>query len=359
MKKILIISFIAIMMMVSCGHTVKKVEVKSTPAKMLINRLDSLRHRGIMYGHQDDPFYGITWHWEKGRSDTRELTGDYPAVMGFDMAGLELGDSLNIDSVPFAWMRQEIIAHHQRGGIVTLSWHPRNPLTGGNTWDVSDTTVVSSILPGGKNHEKFCGWIDSVSVFLESLVDNDGKAVPVILRPWHENNGSWFWWGQKLCSAEQYKSLWNMFQDSINVKFRDNIVWSYSPNLYGHWTEDEFMKRYPGDDRVDLLGTDCYQWGTEKDFIRDNTADVKYLSDFAHRHNLLFAVTECGMKNSPVADWWSRVFLPIIKDYDVCYFLPWRNFSKEHFGASKDAATAEDFKSLADSKAILLLGDIQ
>ena len=82
-----------------------------------------------MFGHQDDPFYGIGWQYEPNRSDVLESCGDYPAIMGFELGGIEMGDAKNLDSVPFDLMRREIIAHHQRGGIVTISWHPRNPLT--------------------------------------------------------------------------------------------------------------------------------------------------------------------------------------------------------------------------------------
>jgi len=355
MRKIIALTLLSLGLLVSCTQDNDSL----TPSQQLVQRLDALNKRGIMYGHQDDPFYGITWEWERNRSDTKELTGEYPAVMGFDMAGLEIGDSLNIDSVPFNWIREEIIAHHKRGGIVTLSWHPRNPLTGGNTWDVSDTTVVRNILPGGALHEKFCGWMDAITDFIGTLVDEEGNAVPVILRPWHEYNGSWFWWGQNLCSDDEFKALWNMFQDNVNAKFKESIVWSFSPNLQGNWTEENFLKRYPGDERVDLLGQDCYQWGTEEDFINGNTADVEFLTGFAQRHSLLFAITECGMQNSPVADWWSRVFLPTVSGHNACYFLAWRNYSGEHFGASKDASTADDFKALAASNKVLLLNDIQ
>lgn len=360
MKKLIFFAALAIALTVSCNKSAKPSDpvAAPTPAERLISRLDTLRNHGIMYGHQDDPFYGITWDWEKDRSDTRELTGDYPAVMGFDLGGIEMGDAKNLDSVPFNWIREEIIGQYYRGGIITLSWHPRNPRTGGNAWDVSDTTVVRNILPGGEQHEKFCGWMNAITTFLQSLVDEQGNAVPVIMRPWHEYNGSWFWWGQKLCSDEEYKNLWYMFQDTINAKLNNNIVWSCSPNLQGGWTEEQFLKRWPGDDRIDIVGEDCYQWGTEEAFIAGTTSDVRFLSDFANRHGLLFAITECGMQNSPVADWWSRVFIPCIAGSKACYFLPWRNYSKEHFGASKDASTADDFKQLAASDSILLLKDI-
>lgn len=43
-----------------------------------------------MLGHQDDPVYGTTWKWDEGKSDVLLTTGDYPAVMGFDLGKLEL-----------------------------------------------------------------------------------------------------------------------------------------------------------------------------------------------------------------------------------------------------------------------------
>lgn len=53
-----------------------------------------------MMGHQDDPFYGTTWKWEYGRSDVKEVCGDYPAIMGFELGRLELDSTRNLDGVP-------------------------------------------------------------------------------------------------------------------------------------------------------------------------------------------------------------------------------------------------------------------
>ena len=201
--------------------------------------------------------------------------------------------------------------------------------------------------------------MNRVTVFLKSLTDNKGNPIPVIFRPWHENNGSWFWWGQNNCTDDEFHALWNMLQDHVNKQLPTSIVWSYSPNLDGMWTETRFLKRYPGDSRVDLIGNDAYQWGTEADFKAGVTADLKFISTFASQHCKLIAMTECGYQNSPDATWWTRVFKPLIENYPVCYFLPWRNYKKEHFGASKDAKTAEDFKAWAKDKRLLLLNDIK
>ena len=66
---------------------------------ILFQSLYELKNKGIMYGHQDDLMYGYKWWYEKDRSDTKEETGDYPAVAGFELGHLELGDERSLDSV--------------------------------------------------------------------------------------------------------------------------------------------------------------------------------------------------------------------------------------------------------------------
>ena len=338
---------------------------KLVTANDLSTRMAALQQRGIMMGHQDDPFYGITWSGiddplkpKLNRSDVLETVGDYPAVMGFDLGGIEMGDTKNLDSVPFTRIHDELIAHYERGGIVTLSWHPRNPLTGGTAWDVTSDQVVKSILPGGTQHEKFCLWMKRVADFIETLKTQDGQPVPIIFRPWHENNGSWFWWGQKLCTDDEFRGLWNMLQDTLNRQGFDNLLWSYSPNLDGGWTMERFLLRYPGNDRVTLIGEDAYQWGTEGDFVKSLTADLTFLSQFAKDNHKLLAMTECGLKNMPDATWWTRVLLKTMEPFRPCYFLLWRNYKEEYFGPSPMLPCAVDFKKLYKNKQVLFLKEI-
>lgn len=354
-----------------------------TPADNLLKRMAKIQKKGYMYGHQDDPFYGITWDWDYDRSDTYELVGDYPGVMGFDLGGLEVGDAKNLDSVPFVRIHDEIIKHHERGGIITLSWHPRNPLLGTTAWIGNDSVAyneaiaalnkfnqggaakyidnpkntVKEILPGGKCHPKFQQWLQRITDFLLSLKDSKGNQIPVIFRPWHENTGSWFWWGKDCCSTKEYLDLWTLTEDFIGGQgnLKDCIVWSYSPS----WASPAALERYPGDDRIQLLGTDVYQWGTEADFINQVETEMKLLTEQAQQRGKLCAITECGYQNSPDATWWQRVFKPIVEKYQFTYLLPWRNYSGEHFGASKDAKTADDFKAWAAQKNFLFLKDIK
>ena len=127
MRKLTTLAVMAVVM--AACTTQKQAEQGKTVAQQLMERLDTLRSKGYMFGHQDDPFYGLTWDYQPDSSDVKNTCGDWPAVMGFELGGIEMGDAKNLDSVPFTRRAEEIIKHHERGGIITISWHPRNPLT--------------------------------------------------------------------------------------------------------------------------------------------------------------------------------------------------------------------------------------
>ena len=372
------------MMMVACGQktVVEKTQseqlmerlqtvVEKTQSEQLMERLQLLQQKGYMFGHQDDPFYGLTWEYVADSSDVKNVCGDWPAVMGFELGGIEMGDAKNLDSVPFTKMREEIIKHHERGGIVTISWHPRNPMTtiegGGNAgqkfpegsaWDVTDSTVVRNILEGGAKHELFQTWMQRVADFLATLKTNDGQKVPIIFRPWHENTGSWFWWGEKLCTAEEYKALWNMLQDKLNADGFDNLLWAYSPGMAPDLTEEKYLERYPGDDRISLVGIDGYQWGTKEDFVSQLDANLDMLTKFAAAHGKVAALTECGLKNLTDPSWWTSTLVPVLDKYPISYFLVWRNYKEEWFGPSPSQPDAPYFKQLYEKDNTLFLKEI-
>ncbi|MBP1531153.1 MAG: hypothetical protein ILA39_03365 [Bacteroidaceae bacterium] len=334
---------------------------RQTPAagrETLLQRLKSLSDRGIMFGHQDAPFYGLDWQWDRGRSDVLAVCGDYPAVMGFELGGIEMGDEKNLDSVPFNRIREELLAHVRRGGIATISWHSRNPLTGGTAWDNKNKEVVRSILPEGSQYQKFQLWMLRLSSFLQSLCDEHGRPVPFIFRPWHENSGGWFWWGKGLCSSEEYKALWNCLQDRLLADGLTNIVWSWSPN-FGY--PSDIFDTYPGDERVDIIGLDAYQHrGGEKDFISTLNKDLTQLCNYAKKANRLVALTECGYQNLPDSTWWTRVLKPQIQKYPLCYFLVWRNAdNRQYFAPAPTTHDAPDFRRMVGDSKILMLKDIE
>ena len=115
----------------------------SKQTKNLYFNLNKLLQKGIMFGHQDDLAYGVGWKYVPGKSDVKEVTGDYPAIYGFELGRIELDHRVNIDSVPFDSMRNYIRTVYERGGVITISWHLNNPLTGKTAWDPAPGTVAS------------------------------------------------------------------------------------------------------------------------------------------------------------------------------------------------------------------------
>ena len=113
MKKFFILAVVTLG--VAACTTTKQAEPEKNIAQQLFDRLDTLRQKGIMFGHQDDPFYGLTWDYDKDSSDVKNTCGDWPAVMGFELGGIEMGDAKNLDSVPFTRMAEEIVNHYNRG----------------------------------------------------------------------------------------------------------------------------------------------------------------------------------------------------------------------------------------------------
>src|SRR5580693_9807601 len=68
---------------------------------ILYRHLKSIAGKGFLFGHQDDLAYGVGWKYVPGRSDIKDVTGDYPAVYGWELGRIEVDHQENIDSVPF------------------------------------------------------------------------------------------------------------------------------------------------------------------------------------------------------------------------------------------------------------------
>lgn len=381
MKTTLITGILAsALALASCGGNQQKADdplADSGRTQRTENLLANMKTQadsvGYMFGHHDDTVYGIGWVGDSARSDVKSVCNDYPALLSFDLGHLELGDSVNLDGVPFERIRQEIFNHFNRGGMITLSWHLDNPLTGESAWVKPDSLTdeqkqtVASVLEGGAQHEKFMGWLDRVADFLNSLETPYGVKVPVLFRPWHEHTGSWFWWGQNLCTAEQYKALWQLTYDRFREKDVTNVLWAYSPGTEPDGDETKYLERYPGDGIIDLLGVDSYCRGEENDTVAyaAYTAQLDRMLDMmcrvAKQHGKAVALTETGYEGLKYDTWWTQVLEPVLDKHPVSYVLVWRNAHDEptHFFAPYPGQrTVSDFVKFYNAPRTLFLHDV-
>ncbi|KAF0235713.1 MAG: mannan endo-1 [Prolixibacteraceae bacterium] len=332
---------------------------KATPETVnLYRNMMKLQSKGLMFGHQDALAYGESWVYEEGRSDVKDVCGDYPAVYGWELGHIELGGSYSLDSVHFHKIQNWIKLVYERGGVNTISWHLRNPLTGGTSWDVSSKEVVKSILQGGTKHEVFKGYLDKMADFLLGLKTDDGIYIPILFRPFHEHTGSWFWWGKNLCAIDDYKALWRFTVDYLqNEKNIHHLIYTYSTDRFK--TEEEYLERYPGDDIIDILGFDLYDRGPDYPEALKNCAAT--VSKLAKEKGKIATISESG---GPIATnhvWWTMV-LETIRPYDLSYFLVWRNpwqpAGHGAFAPFKGSPCSADFVKFYDDKKTLFQKEV-
>lgn len=317
----------------------------------LYNNLKTLLNKGVMFGHQDDLAYGVNWKYVPGKSDIKEVTGDYPAVYGWELGHLEIDHPVNLDSVPFDKMKGFIRQAYDRGGVITISWHLRNPLTGKTAWDPASGTVAS-ILPGGEKNTLYRTWLDKVAAFINDLKGSRGEAIPILFRPFHELNGSWFWWGKNHCTPDELKQLWHFTVTYLrDEKKLHNLLYAFNTDRFA--SKEEYLERYPGDEWTDVIGFDVYQRGkgdsANTKFVKEVGNMLTTLEELAQQKNKIPAMTEFGFGGLPDSTWWTSTLSKTIQSHKISYVLAWRNAGRKSDGSSefyvpyKGHATEKDF----------------
>ncbi len=360
MKNLIVVVLLLTNLTILAGKPMPTDKKATTETVKLFQKMLQLQQKGMMFGHQDAFAYGTSWYAEEGRSDVKDVCGDHPAVFGWELGHLELGDAYSLDSVFFDNIRKGIVLADKKGGINTISWHFRNVLTGGSSWDVSSKEVVASMLPGGEKHSEYLQYLERLSTFLLSLKDGKGKYIPVLFRPFHEHTGSWFWWGKNLCTIDEYKSLWRFTVDYLkNKKDIHHLLYAYSTDRFT--TSEEYLERYPGDDIIDLLGFDLYDRGPEYGSTLANCA--KILTTLATEKGKICAVTEAGGPITKNTEWWTKTLLESLKPFSLSYVLVWRNGFNQPphvaFGPYKGCPSELDFIQFYKDPKTLFLKDIQ
>lgn len=332
----------------------------ATPADGLRSRLERVVSDGkVIFGHHDDTAYGFDWQYEDGRSDTKETVGDYPGLINWDLGLIECDVPVQLDGVPFEFIAQEVRKQNARGGINSFSWHPRNPSTGGDSWDVTGTAMAEIASPGSALSDTIRSWSGKAARFIASLTDEQGRKIPVVFRPWHEHTGSWFWWGKDLSTPEQYKELWKITREEFDKAGADNVVWAYSPDRVA--SLEDYMERYPGDDYVDIFGVDIYHFGGEQgtpEYVETAKRILGYTTTLAKERGKLAAFTETGLEGITIADWYDSTLLPLCEEFPIAYVCVWRNAKHDvkpgHFYVPFKGHPAEkSFKKFHDSNRIL------
>ncbi len=122
---------------------------------------------------------------------------------------------------------------------------------GSNVGSMYDRTGnLDAVLPGGKQHKDFIEHFSRLALQFKEFGE------PCIYRPFHEMNGTWFWWGG---NPEKFVKMWRLVFDIFKKHKVKNVAWCWSPSV-GPATQhpQELKKYYPGNEYVDILAADDY-----------------------------------------------------------------------------------------------------
>ena len=296
----------AALVIASCGGNKHKADAplsdsgRTQRTENLLSNLKLLGDSAVyLFGHQDDTLYGIGWSFETidstaldAHSDIKSICNDYPALIGFDITGIEQSTQQTAAGMPLDKIRQEAIRAFSSNGLVTLS------LT----------------LPSDKG-------VEPLAVFLNSLETPYGVRVPVLLR----------------LRGQQSKALWQSLAEGLEDNDVTNALLVYAPAVDSLTTEAKYMEQYPGDDIIDIMGISLYCKAPEGDTLQvANYASLldkqlTMLASLGKQHSKPIAVAETGYNGIKTDNWWTQTLAPILQRHPLSYVLLWHNASPESY----------------------------
>ena len=327
----------------------------------------------ILIGQQDA--FNQYYNNDSSMSDVKKTTGSDPGMIGLDFMFITDKDYVVNPSNFYYQQEQKIIvdakAAYKKGMAVTFCWHLREPFEEKyfNTSQMTDqekADAFKSILVGGSKHDWYKAKLDHVAEVLNNLVGDDGKKIPVIFRPFHEFDGSFFWWGTNYGSPDQYKQNYQFtvqyLRDSKGVH---NVLYALSPDS-SYSNSASYLQRYPGDDYVDILGMDDYNDFASQSISGSTVANnkLKMISDLAISKNKIAALTETGYQSgnstARVSNWFTSLLYPAIagNNVKIAYTMFWYNNANQTYVPTPATGNAADFKNFATSPNMVLQNNI-
>lgn len=296
----------AALVIASCGGNQHKADdplADSGRTQRTENLLSNLKIWGdstvYLFGHQDDTILGIGWNDEqndststKQRSDIKSICNDAPALVAFDITGIEKSNQQTADGIALDKIRQEVIDAYNENGIISLS------LTMS-----SDKTV------------------EPLAAFLNSLETPYGVRVPVLLR----------------LRGKQSKELWQALAEGLEDEDVTNALLVYAPTVDSLTTEQKYLEQYPGDDIIDVLGISYYCDAPEGDttlvanYAAQLNRQLTMLAAIGKQHGKPIAVAETGYNGIKTDDWWTHTLATVLEKHPISYVLLWRNERPDNF----------------------------
>lgn len=251
--------------MFSFDDPVKPVTPKASPeAAALLNFFYSISNKYTLTGQHNFPNIK-----DRNTRFVAEYIGQTPVMFSTDWGFAKEDDKDSYLARPE--IVKEAIRQHKLGSIITICWHAvpptaKEPVTfqpvPGTTppalasvqGQLTDQQFKDILTRGTDLYKSWCTQVDSVAVYLKKLQD---AHVPILWRPYHEMNGSWFWWGGRSGKYSTRALYRQIFERLVKYHKLNNLIWVWSvdrPNK----PEMQFSNYYPGNEFLDILALDVY-----------------------------------------------------------------------------------------------------
>lgn len=264
-----------------------------------------------------------------------EVTGHYPKVVGFEM--LSYSGNINWEDASEACLTEVRENQHtmetalalatQKDVILTICFHWFSPMGGRDKafyTEHTDFDPTKILQEGSAEEAAFYRDLKSIGEELRKFAE---AGIPILWRPFHEVEGTWFWWGSKggEVAAKLYRKMYHYFVDELAL---NNLLWVWSAPT---------KEAYPGDEYVDVIGWDIYlpekkatDYASYYEELRANTTTHK-----------VAALTEVGY--DPDVALLARSHVP------WAYYMTW---SKE-FCLGEQYNTKEELRALYGSEYVI------
>lgn len=272
---------LALFVMFSCSSP---PQPKSPEARVLLKYIEEISGEKILTGQ-----HSYLSQLSLASDSILRLTGKYPAIWGGDFGfSCVPGDTDDIAFRPK--LIKEIKKQHKDGSIITITYHQANPVMGepctfkeGVQSKLSEEEWENLLTPGSELYGKWKKQMILIAGYLQELKE---AGIPILFRPYHEMNGSWFWWGG-FPGEDRFIALWKQLYELYTGEYKlNNLIWVWSPDNPDHGLDGY----YPGDAYVDIVGNDVYHFGKEKPYYKKEA----YEKILAISPGKLLCIGECS-----------------------------------------------------------------
>jgi hypothetical protein len=204
--------------------------------------------------------------------------------------------------------RPELRQIDRRGALPMVSWEP---------WNEAGAAIPLRQIARGRYD----------AYVRRSAREARDWGRPLMLRFAHEMNGTWDPWGRGAPGggSRNYVAAWKRLVRIFHQEGADEVLWVWCPNV--NTGKLPFMQFYPGDEWVDWVGLDGFNWGGSIGWRSFSETFAGSYEELAARTSkpILIAETGSGEEDGDKATWVRSALLQELASFELVRAVVWFN----------------------------------